>query len=111
MASYVLAPAYSAIQFWNSDKSDLVEIRRPIGQETVEVPSDIPSGEAKRLLDLGAIVEAGKQDASESPGEIEEPAANAGREKWAAYADSLGLTVEPGSDAKAIKQQIADSRS
>jgi hypothetical protein len=112
MTDYVLAPAYTGIQYWNSDKSDLVEVRRAPGQEA-EVPSDIPEDEAKRLLKLGAIVEASGAEAESAPevSSPEEPKGNASRAEWAAYADSLGLTVEPSASREDIKQAISDSRS
>lgn len=109
--SYVLAPAYAGVQFWNDDKSDLMEVRRQPGQQVVEV-EDIPEAQAKRLLDLGAIVEADELDSAqaEAAGLPEEPAGNASRDEWAAYADALGLTLEPGMGREEIKQLISDSR-
>ena len=111
MAKYALAPAYAGVQFWNDDKSDLIEVRRPVGQQVVEVPDDISDKEAKRLLDMGAIVEASEAEkAPETPGGPVEPAGNASREEWAAYADALGLSVDPGTGRDEIKQLVADSR-
>jgi hypothetical protein len=110
--SYVLAPAFAGVQFWNADKSDLVEVRRQPGQKA-EIPADIPAEEAKRLLSLGAIVEPEKvQDEESAPETLvpEEPAGNASRDEWAKYADSLGLTLEPGMGRDDIKQAVADSR-
>lgn len=111
MTNYALASGYLGVQYWNEDKSDLIEIRRA-GEEVTEVP-DIPEGEAKRLLKLGAIVEAKEAKAAEaSPaGAADEPAGNAPRDEWAKYADSLGLTVDPAAKREDIKAQIAESRS
>lgn len=110
--NYALAPAYAGVQFWNSDKTDLVEIRRGNGQQVVEIPDDIPAAEAKRLVDLGAIVESDDLDQEpDSDLAVEEPAGNASRADWATYADSLGLTVEAGASRDDIKQLVADSRS
>lgn len=111
---YVLAPGFAGVQFWNAAGSDLVEVRRPGGAQRVGVPSDIPTAEAKRLLGLGAIVEgeAGSSSESVAPaGRGDEPAKNASRDEWAAYADGLGLTVEAGAAREDIKKLVTDSRS
>lgn len=109
--SYVLAQAYAGVQFWNADKSDLIEIRRPAGQQVVEIPSDIPEKELDRLVGLGAVVKASEEPQEAVPALVlEEPAGNASRDDWAAFADSLGLTVEAGSGREDIKQLVADSR-
>lgn len=112
MTKYVLAPAYAGAQYWNADKSDLIEVRKQPGSAHTEIPGDIPDDQAKRLLDLGAIIPASKAETAEAPpaGALEEPAGNAARDDWAAYADSLGLVVEAGSGREDIKQQITDSR-
>lgn len=111
MSKYVLAPAYAAVQYWAADKSDLLEVRRVSGDAVTEVPDDIPAREAERLLKLGAIVESSDAEpAPAEPGGPAEPAGNASREDWATFADSLGLTVEPGSGREEIKQLVADSR-
>lgn len=111
MSNYVLAPAYVMVQFWNGDKSDLTEVRREPNQDVVPVEG-ISAEEAKRLLDLGAIVEEGKAAKAEPcTGVVEEPAGNAKREEWVKYADSLGLTVEPNSSREAIRNLIDDARS
>lgn len=111
MSRYALAPAYAAVQYWSADKSDLLEVRRVSGEAVTEVPDDIPTTEAERLLKLGAIVEASEAEpAPAEPGGPVEPAGNASREDWVVYADSLGLTVEPGSGREDIKQLVADSR-
>lgn len=112
MTKYVLAPAYAVAQYWNADKSDLLEIRKQPGGGQTEVPGDIPEDQAKRLLDMGAIVSASSPKASEPPagGAPKEPAGNASRDDWASYADALGLVVEQGSGREDIKALIADSR-
>lgn len=111
MSNYVLAQGFAAAQYWNDDKSDLLEIRRESGQPA-EVPADIPKSELDRLVKLGAVVEADslKAQAPAKSGPADEPAGNAGRDEWAKYADSLGLTFEPNAGREDIKKLIADSR-
>ena len=74
------------------------------------LPASVETAEAKRLLALGLVaredvevVDAPPADPpADPPAGPVKPAANAGADKWAAYATAKGLAVPDGSDKAAV---------